>query len=911
MPVAIIAQPSGSWPVSHGSSAPSYTPSGSGTRLYFNTATNELYTWQPAPTSAWIKYPKAFDQISGCAAPAYTPTARQSTFAINSCTPKPELYQYTGSSWACLNCYPATLDASDIIVDNSGFNVLAGTDAQTAFEETDAALSNTLNTTTSFGGDVSGTYDNMQLGSGVVGPTELASTTVTPGSYTNTNLTIDADGRITAAANGTGGSSTDSTFVKIIGSYANKRITDNIYKTGTLGIGTTDTTGIFNLFTSSASRAAMSAINTPILLSYKRGTMPPWRLQQKSGVNSDGSTNNVLELMYNWYGSGNLDVPGDAQFGISMEPHWISATGDTVSEWHVFFYDIYGNAHRPATGFFDYHNKRDRSSWGFATDQTHFDGDLLNRQAKITINKYANQGYRPLEAYGNRYALDPLASSYTKAVLDSVTRFSIGTQNGGVVTPLTGVSSLMRFEVNQDRGDAFYLGVVNQTGSNFDSGSDFVGLYNASGVWKSVFRVTDANGYFGINFNGIARPLRPFDVNGTTLLRGSTRINVVGDSAALYLKYASTQTTPIFKVQNNAGSDLFYAHAFNPSLNPTLVFGRITSVDALSPNNTVIGFTNATFASGAGNNTMIGFNTGGASFSGYEDTNIGSGAGRNTTTGFQNTLIGYLAGNSITTGYQNMVIGRQAGNSITSGSGNVIMGASAMAGSTSSTDNVAIGTQAAQNNTGNSNVMIGATAGRSNTGSSNVFIGYNAGNISSSRSNRLMIDNSNTATPLIDGDFSSDTLRIFGQLYAGKENLAATSSIFEIVNATGRSKFYRNTSVPSSGAAGDMTLTNISGVGSAYVHDGTANRELAKTIKATATLDFPSTSTLTSSDLTITTTGATVGDVAMVSPGTTDANSSYSAWVSATNTVTVRFNNYSSGSIDPASATFNVVVIKY
>ena len=99
-----------------------------------------------------------------------------------------------------------------------------------------------------------------------------------------------------------------------------------------------------------------------------------------------------------------------------------------------------------------------------------------------------------------------------------------------------------------------------------------------------------------------------------------------------------------------------------------------------------------------------------------------------------------------------------------------------------------------------------------------------------------------------------------------------------------------------------------------YLYRGTGAgwQQIANEIFATGTLDFPNTNGQTSSDLTITLTGAVDGDAVVlgVPNAAVNANSCYTAWVSAANTVTVRFNNYSSGAINPASATFKVTIIK-
>lgn len=87
----------------------------------------------------------------------------------------------------------------------SGDDIIMGTNTDKFILVADGTNFNPVESTGDVIIDNTGASD---IQSGVVGPTELASTAVTPASYTNTDLTVDADGRITAASNGTGGAGT-------------------------------------------------------------------------------------------------------------------------------------------------------------------------------------------------------------------------------------------------------------------------------------------------------------------------------------------------------------------------------------------------------------------------------------------------------------------------------------------------------------------------------------------------------------------------------------------------------------------------------------------------------------------------------------------------------------------------------
>jgi hypothetical protein len=81
-------------------------------------------------------------------------------------------------------------------------------------------------------------------------------------------------------------------------------------------------------------------------------------------------------------------------------------------------------------------------------------------------------------------------------------------------------------------------------------------------------------------------------------------------------------------------------------------------------------------------------------------------------------------------------------------------------------------------------------------------------------------------------------------------------------------------------------------------------------LTGSGTLDFPSIAAGDTDELTITVTGASVGDaVSLGPPAALESGLVAMGYVSASNTVTVRVHNTTAGAIDPASATWKASVI--
>lgn len=221
-----------------------------------------------------------------------------------------------------------------------------------------------------------------------------------------------------------------------------------------------------------------------------------------------------------------------------------------------------------------------------------------------------------------------------------------------------------------------------------------------------------------------------------------------------------------------------------------------TSLGELAGNNST-GLRNTSIGHYAGfkvegfENTLVGGFSGWNLTQGARNTFSGIFSGKDMITGSENTFIGYWAGSSNSSGNWNTYTGSFAGGRVNTppntqpanynsfyghksgsdnyGNENSFYGAYSGENNTSGRMNLFIGTGSGRNNRfGSRNSYLGYTAGHNSIGSDNVFIGYQAG-YNEEGSNQLYISNSDTAIPLIYGDFSKGAVGIGTKSLGGNQ----------------------------------------------------------------------------------------------------------------------------------------------
>lgn len=292
-------------------------------------------------------------------------------------------------------------------------------------------------------------------------------------------------------------------------------------------------------------------------------------------------------------------------------------------------------------------------------------------------------------------------------------------------------------------------------------------------------------------------------VNKNGRAGGQTIYGGIAASENLILGSTSHATKGVVRSMDDFSIDTGKAYQFN----------KVDFMTAPETNNVCIGFGTNGAITTAQDNVFIGTEAGDLTTSGSYNAYIGYQAGKAATTAQYNAVMGYQAGLSLTTASNNVLIGTSAGATLSSESYNVFIGAAAGIQSTSAQFCVGVGYQAGRYTTAGKQVFIGYEAGEEITsGGDNVFIGNQVGNVATTTansvligsgsartlttggnhvligkdagasltthtgnvligyqagqnltaSNKLYIDNSNTTTPLVEGDFSTKDIIING-----------------------------------------------------------------------------------------------------------------------------------------------------
>ena len=396
-------------------------------------------------------------------------------------------------------------------------------------------------------------------------------------------------------------------------------------------------------------------------------------------------------------------------------------------------------------------------------------------------------------------------------------------------------------------GGSSSLGIGHSVGNN-NSGAEAVIIGNAAGQFGATtesvlvgnWTARDAGGNYSVMMGHRANQ-GGTSHNSVHIGHSSGREND-GDSNVAVGYQTISETTTGSTISNSV------------ALGYQALKGTTTSTFA---NTVAVGYQALTALTTGTANTAVGYQASTALTGGNRNTTVGYQAGANSTSS-DNTVIGYQAAPSVSSVNSSTIIGANAANVLNSGFRNTFIGADTQLNSSQGADLILIGFRA-RITTGNgsnsivignfgsaggtqsvvvgaygvgadSSTVVGYNAGNS-TGTNNVFLGYQSGK-SETGSNKLYIENSNSTTPLIYGEFDNDILRVNGTLQVGDP--AGTG--YALPAATGTTG-----QILSVNASGDLAFAAAGG-GSGTVTSITAGTGLdGGTITSSGTIDLANT----------------------------------------------------------------------
>ena len=195
--------------------------------------------------------------------------------------------------------------------------------------------------------------------------------------------------------------------------------------------------------------------------------------------------------------------------------------------------------------------------------------------------------------------------------------------------------------------------------------------------------------------------------------------------------------------------------------------------------NTFIGASSGLQTNASRRGIGVGYQTLRDTDTGTDNVAVGSYASRSTTSGRRNIAVGVNCLLNNQTASSLTTIGHHAFENHTSQNLSIAIGNYSLQNDISGASVTAIGTRTLYSNTtANLSTAIGFEAGYLSNTNNNIYIGYRAG-AQNTVADQLFIANSNTATPLLAGDFGSNTLTINGSLRVS-DNITYVGNITDV-----------------------------------------------------------------------------------------------------------------------------------